>query len=65
MGWLRHMKTTQELRAVESANVDQLPFRGKRRNLPTLWDDFFVRAQRTWKRHRKTKYRVIRDMDVK
>jgi hypothetical protein len=54
---LRHMRTTAELRAAEAARVDKEPFRPARRKLPTLWDDFFRRTQRSWKKFRKTRWK--------
>lgn len=45
--WLRHPKTTQELRANQDRNDPYV--RAKRRNLPTAWDDQFVRQQKSWK----------------
>lgn len=58
MGFLRHPKTTAEIRA----NQDGW-HRGKRsrRQLPTVFDDLFASARlnRNWKQFRKTKYKVI------
>lgn len=54
--WLRHPRTTQEIRA----NLDKHDrlVRGKRRNLPTSYDDLFVHQQKSWKyKRRKTQYR--------
>ena len=45
---LRHPRTTQELRENQGRN----PFaRGKRRkgNLPSAWDDLWIRSQKSWK----------------
>jgi len=44
---LRHPRTTQEIRANQDRNDPYV--RGKRRNLPTAWDDQFVRKQKSWK----------------
>jgi len=54
--WLRHPRTTQELRANQDRN-DPL-VRGKRRNIPTAWDDNHIRSQKSWKYlGRKHQYR--------
>lgn len=45
--FLRYPKTTQELRANQDSN-DPL-VRAKRRNLPTSFDDNFIRKQQGWK----------------
>jgi hypothetical protein len=49
--WLRYPHTAQELRAGA--------VRSKRARLPTAWDDRRRCVQRTWKVHRKTRYRHI------
>lgn len=54
MGFLRYPKTTQEKRLNER---DRGFTRGKRRNIPSAWDDLIPRKQRSWKKHRKHKYR--------
>lgn len=51
--FLRHPRTTQEIRANLDKN-DPL-IRGRRRNLPTAWDDLFVRHQKSWKYLRREK----------
>ena len=47
LAWLRYPRTTQELRANQDRNDPYV--RGKRRNLPTAYDDQFVRKQKSWK----------------
>ena len=56
--WLRYPKTTQELRANQDRNDPYV--RSKRRNIPTAWDDQFVRKQKSWKylSKRKKQYRT-------
>lgn len=56
--WLRYPKTTQELRANQDRNDPYV--RRKRRNIPTAWDDQFVRKQKSWKylSKRKKQYRT-------
>ena len=44
---LRYPRTTQELRANQERNSPYV--RGKRRNLPTAWDDQFIHKQKSWK----------------
>lgn len=61
MGWLRHPHTTQERRSWYSAIVDVLP-RARRapHALPQLWDDSIRnkgRSHRSWKVHRKNKWK--------
>ena len=46
---MRYPRTIAELRAGAT--------RAKRRHLPTAWDDKPRCIQRTWKVHRKTRYR--------
>lgn len=45
--FMRYPRTTQE----RKANLDKYDtmIRGKRRNLPTAYDDIFVRPQKSWK----------------
>mgnify|MGYP001559602074 CR=1 FL=1 len=49
--YLRYPRTTQELRAG--------PTRAKRARLPTAYDDISRCTQRSWKVHRKLKWRRI------
>lgn len=54
-GW-RHPKTTQELRLNEDPDHKKFT-RGKRRNLPTVYDDLQVCSRdKSWKHKRKTQY---------
>ena len=57
-GYHRHPRTTQERRF--SQDRFDLTIRGKRRsnNLPNAWDDIGIRPERSWKKLRKTQYRV-------
>jgi len=58
--FLRYPRTLQELRANQDRND---PFvRGKRRNLPTAYDDQFVHKQKSWKWQR-TRYKQYREKD--
>lgn len=52
--WIRHPKTTQELRAGA--------VRAKRAALPTAYDDLPRRPQRSWKVHRLNRWRQIARM---
>jgi len=65
MGVLRHMKTTQEIRAnvgleidarIEAVKVRIRAARSKH-NLPNAWDDFFPSLTKNWKDYRKTQHR--------
>ena len=49
--FLRHPRTTQELRANQDRNDPYV--RGQRRNIPTAWDDQFVHKQKSWKYNSK------------
>lgn len=63
----RHMKTRQELGYLEGLEADmqdaedfpvRVKIRGRRRNLPTLWDDRIMsRRGDSWKNYRKTQYK--------
>lgn len=55
MPYFRRPKTTSERRA----NQDEDARHGRRRDVPNAWDDIMVasRANRNWKKYRKTKYR--------
>ena len=50
---LRYPKTLQEIKA----NQDW-PVRGRRKHLPTAWDDQWRDLSRNWKKYRKTQYKV-------
>ncbi len=57
--WLRYMRTTQERRRW-FADAGDVHIRLKRTpsNLPTAWNDFWRRSQRSWKAHRKFRWRA-------
>jgi len=63
MGFLRHPKTTQELRhffgdQAERRDDPDIPQpRRKRRYIPTAWDDIWVESERCWKSYRRTQWR--------
>ncbi len=58
---IRKVATTRELRSVEFARFREEPaFRPKRGNLPTTWSDIKRTVQRTWKSHRRTRYKPVR-----
>ena len=50
--YLRRVKTTQELRNNEHCEYKKF-VRGKRKNLPTYYDDILIKYQRSWKKHSK------------
>lgn len=51
--FLRHPRTTQEIRA----NLDKYDplIRKRRRKLPTAWDDQYIHPQKSWKYLRRNK----------
>ena len=53
--FLRFPKTRQEIR--ENADRFDTKIRGRRRKLPTSWDDQFVHQPKSWKYTRTTQYR--------
>ena len=61
--YLRYMKTSQELAFIAQQGADAKskeavpPFRAKRKNLPTVYEDFWRRTVKSWKAYRKTRYR--------
>lgn len=61
-GRLRHMRTTQEIRqscavTEDEKEVNALPRpRRGHHNLPTLWDDKWVKAQKSWKWQSKRRH---------
>lgn len=63
MGWMRYMRTTQERRRwfADAADVSLRRSRSPI-SLPTAWDDFWRRAQRSWKEQRRTKWWRIKQM---
>lgn len=60
--WLRHPKTIGALRHVAGRvrEDDEPAWRGRTRNLPTAWDDAFIRKPRCWKRYRRYQWKVRR-----
>ena len=66
MGFLRHPRTTQELRhwygtEADRAEEPETPrIRCRRHRLRTAWDDIWVESQRSWKAYRKTQWREKR-----
>ena len=54
-GWLRHPRTTQERKCNQDKNDGLV--RGKRRNLPTSYDDLIIPINKSWKSRRKKQYR--------
>jgi hypothetical protein len=66
MGWYRAIRTTSERRFVSGYEVDREeeeydvpPVRGRRKHLPSSWDDKCRSdyGNRSWKRHRKTQWK--------
>lgn len=57
--WLRIPKTTQESRENSSPDTEQF-VRGKRKNLPEYFDDLVRKPERSWKRHRLTRWKPQR-----
>lgn len=63
--YMRHPRTQQELREIalfesyEELKDLNIRIRGRRKDLPTHWDDFARRDRqdRSWKRHRKNQYK--------
>lgn len=64
--WLRHPRTTSERRASDAVDNDpemreyKVKSRAKRSKamLPSAWDDLPRHVDKSWKRHRKTQYRM-------
>ena len=57
----KRQKTTQELRTNHSDMYDKYT-RGKRRNIPTAWDDVVrsdYRCRKSWKRYRRYQCKKI------
>ncbi len=60
----RRMNTIQEIKEAEKtsdmAKEENLKINHRKRDLPTLWDDirFFGARDRSWKRFRKTRYKI-------
>ena len=59
--FLRYPRTTQERRANQERNDPYV--RGRRRILPTSYDDLFVIKQRSWKCLRDKQYRCKEDKE--
>jgi len=55
----RRIRTTQEIRENLCCEIE---VRGKRRRVPDSWDDISQShwRDRSWKRLRKTKYKVVK-----
>jgi hypothetical protein len=59
--WLRHPHTTQERRMNgHRCSNQEIPIRAKRGGavLVEVWDDIVTGSQRSWKKHRKTQYKL-------
>ncbi len=58
---LRRMRTTQEVRwrdhGFEEAREMGIRLKGRRRDLPNYWDDFYRGQTRSWKKYRRHQYR--------
>lgn len=65
MSWLRHIRTTQERRRYDADVEAGVPPRAARSpiSLPSLWDDIHRGIQRSWKKHRRHKWRRVADMN--
>ena len=65
MSWIRHMKTTQEIRQW-FADAKEVKLRRSRspRMLPTNYSDKPPAMQKSWKEHRRTKWLRIKDHTV-
>jgi hypothetical protein len=55
----RHVRTFAEHRSNQAVDRDEPPARPARghRLLPNLWDDVMRTVERSWKAHRKTRWR--------
>jgi hypothetical protein len=55
----RQPSTTPTLREVAFAKVDEyrIHFRGKRRNVPTVYEDICRSWHKSWKAYRKTQFK--------
>ena len=54
---MRHPKTTALQKWNEAHEKEGIKVRAKRHYIPTAWDDIWVKAQRTWKKYRKTQWK--------
>jgi hypothetical protein len=57
--YLRHIRTTQERRQWFGVEDVQLRARRSPAMLPTYFDDIWRRTQKSWKEHRRLKWRRI------
>lgn len=55
--YYRHPKTTQERRANQERNDPLVRRKRAARNLPTVYDDYPIHREKSWKKKRKTQYR--------
>lgn len=53
---MRHPHTTQERREGQEGWSRSCR---NMRNLPSAWDDFWIRSQRSWKEHRKHQWKDV------
>jgi hypothetical protein len=60
--YLRHVRTTPERRRWFADDVPLLRRSRAPTQLPSYWSDIWRWPQRTWKKHRRTKYRKIVEM---
>lgn len=58
--FLRHPRTTQERRFNCDEDHKKLT-RGRRRNLPSAWDDLWIRDKKSWKEKRKQQHHESKD----
>jgi len=57
--FMRRPRTTQELRLAAGVvfEDDEPEWRGRRRNVPTAYDDIILHRDHSWKRHRRTQWK--------
>ena len=55
--YIRKIKTTNERR--QNIDTQGVTVRAKRKILPDSWFDFWCFSQRSWKKYRKTQYKLI------
>lgn len=59
----RYMRTAQERRRWgQDASEVMLRLKRSPRNIPTVWDDIVRHTERSWKAHRKTSWRRIKEL---
>ena len=63
--WMRYPRTTQERRVNGKSNILEIDeyhikIRAKRnfRNLPNSYDDLWIYYEKSWKKKRRTQYKV-------